>query len=167
MDISPDVAVVGAGPVGCVTALACAQRGARVLLLEAQAQARSRLAGEWLHPSGVQVLQRLGMEHIAAAADHPPGHGFAVFPGPEGPPIRLQYPDGLLGWTCEHRALVATLRETAAAHPLIRFLPGVRVAAIAGQHLQLAPTADAGATTLSAGLLVGADGRSSLVRRSL
>ena len=31
---SPDVAVIGGGPVGCVTALAFARKGARVLLLE-------------------------------------------------------------------------------------------------------------------------------------
>ena len=55
MEISPDFPAVGDGPVGCVTALACAQGGARVLLLEAQAQATSRMAGEWLHPSGVGV----------------------------------------------------------------------------------------------------------------
>jgi 2-polyprenyl-6-methoxyphenol hydroxylase-like FAD-dependent oxidoreductase len=126
MEISPDVAVVGAGPVGCVTALACAQRGARVLLLEAQAQATNRMAGEWLHPRGVGVLQRLGIERLEAVADHAPGKGFVVFSEPEGPPIVLDYPEGQRGWTCEHRLLVATLRQAAAAHPYIRFLSGAR-----------------------------------------
>jgi squalene monooxygenase len=163
----PDVAVIGAGPVGCVTALACAQRGARVVLLEAQSQAPNRMAGEWLHPCGVQILRRLGLERIGAAVDHPPGQGFVVFSEPDSPPIRLNYPDGMLGWTCEHRILVATLREAAATHPLIRLLPGVRVTGIEGQRLQFAQEGSAGTTTLSAELLVGADGRASLARRSL
>ena len=84
METTADVAVVGAGPVGCVTALACARRGARVVLLEAQAQATSRMAGEWLHPSAVGVLQRLGIGRLEAAADHAAGKGFTVFPGPGG-----------------------------------------------------------------------------------
>jgi 2-polyprenyl-6-methoxyphenol hydroxylase-like FAD-dependent oxidoreductase len=153
--------------VGCVTALACARRGARVLLLEAQAQSTNRMAGEWLHPSAVGVLQRLGIGRLEAASDHAPGKGFAVFPGPDGPPIVLDYPEGQRGWTCEHRLLVAALREAAAAHHLVRFMPGVRVAGIKGQRLQFTREGSHETTTVSAQLLVGADGRSSLVRRSL
>jgi 2-polyprenyl-6-methoxyphenol hydroxylase-like FAD-dependent oxidoreductase len=153
--------------VGCVTALTYAQRGARVLLLEAQANATSRMAGEWLHPCGVQVLQRLGLERLEAAADHPPGQGFVVYPEPDAPPIVLSYPDERLGWTCEHRTFVAKLREVAAGHSFIRFLPGVRVAAIDRQQLHLGTETNARTTPISAGLIVGADGRSSLARRSL
>jgi 2-polyprenyl-6-methoxyphenol hydroxylase-like FAD-dependent oxidoreductase len=167
METSADVAVVGAGPVGCVTALACARRGARVVLLEAQAQATSRMAGEWLHPGAVDVLQRLGIGRLEAVADHAPGKGFAVFPGPAGPPVVLDYPEGQRGWTCEHRLLVAALRQAAAAHPLVRFLPGARVAGIDGQRLRFTREGSHEPATLSAQLLVGADGRSSLVRRSL
>jgi flavin-dependent dehydrogenase len=50
-----DVAVIGAGPVGCVAALAFARRGRRVLLLEANPLASHRLAGEWLHPPAVEL----------------------------------------------------------------------------------------------------------------
>jgi 2-polyprenyl-6-methoxyphenol hydroxylase-like FAD-dependent oxidoreductase len=167
METSADVAVVGAGPVGCVTALACARRGARVVLLEAQAQTTSRMAGEWLHPSAVGVLQRLSVGRLEAVADHAPGKGFAVFPGPAGSPVVLDYPEGQRGWTCEHRLLVGALRQAAAAHPLVRFLPGARVAGIDGQRLHFTREGGHGTAILSAPLLVGADGRSSLVRRSL
>ena len=73
-----DVAVVGAGPVGCVTALAFARRGARVLLLEAQPTAADRLAGEWLHPAGLAVLQDFGLGAAVAAAEYSTGRGFVV-----------------------------------------------------------------------------------------
>ena len=69
-----DVAVIGAGAAGCITALAFARRGAQVLLLEAHPGASSRLAGEWLHPAGVRVLDALGLGGLADTA-HPPGRG--------------------------------------------------------------------------------------------
>jgi len=46
MPTCSDVAVVGAGPAGCVTALAFAQQGARVVLIECQAAGARKLAGE-------------------------------------------------------------------------------------------------------------------------
>jgi len=74
-----DIAVIGAGPVGLVTAAAFARKGARVLLLEANAGASRRLAGEWLHPPGVEALRRLDLLPEEILAGHPAGRGFAVF----------------------------------------------------------------------------------------
>src|SRR5581483_1243188 len=101
----PDVAVVGAGPVGCVTAVSRARAGARVVLLEAEPSAGTRLAGEWLHPSALDVLHRLG----ASPAGAHEGCGFVVYPNDGGPPTALPYPEGS-GLSCEHSQLVATLR---------------------------------------------------------
>jgi len=61
---SPDVAVIGGGPVGCVTALAFARKGAKVLLLEGNPRSAHRLAGECLHPPGVGVLEKLGLHDL-------------------------------------------------------------------------------------------------------
>src|SRR5919108_2123086 len=135
---APDVAVVGAGPTGCVTALAFAHQGARVVLLEASPQAARRLAGEWLHPAGVAILRRLGVETLPFAADHAVGHGFVVFPHDASAPIVLDYADGSAGLSCEHYRLVSTLREAAAAHPAVCFVPHARVTQVEQQRLTVA-----------------------------
>ena len=160
----PDVAIIGAGPVGCVTALSFARRGADVLLLESQAEPGKRLAGEWLHPPAVHVLQNLGVEASSpeAGAPHPPGKGFVVFPDDGSSPIVLRYPGGETSLTGHHHALVAALRDTAAHHPRIEFRSAVHVHSIDGQQLTFAA-----GSSRSAGLIVGADGRSSFVRRCL
>ena len=57
-----DVVVIGAGPVGCTAALAFAAKGADVLVLEANPKGAQRLAGEWLHPPALDVLEDLGVD---------------------------------------------------------------------------------------------------------
>ena len=54
---SYDVAVIGAGPVGSAAALAYADRGQQVLLLEANPKASQRFAGEWMHPPSTDLLR--------------------------------------------------------------------------------------------------------------
>ena len=55
-----DVVVVGAGPAGCATAIACAQRGMQVALLERATFPRHR-PGETLHPAIEPLLEQLGI----------------------------------------------------------------------------------------------------------
>ena len=160
-----DVAVIGAGAAGCITALAFARRGAQVLLLEAHPGASSRLAGEWLHPAGVRVLDALGLGGLADTA-HPPGRGFAVFPPDDGPPVHLEYPGGAVALTCDHARLVAALREAAAAHPHVSYVPFAHPTGLEGQRLTIERSGHA-AQSVVAGQIVGADGRSAITRRWL
>ncbi|MCH4872784.1 NAD(P)/FAD-dependent oxidoreductase [Pseudomonas sp. TMW22091] len=55
-----DVIVVGAGPAGCATAIACAQHGMHVALLERDSFPRHR-PGETLHPAIEPLLGQLGI----------------------------------------------------------------------------------------------------------
>src|SRR4051794_12695149 len=60
-DIDLDVAVVGAGPAGLVTAIACAERGLSVRVLDRRAAPIDKACGEGLMPDGLAVLEKLGV----------------------------------------------------------------------------------------------------------
>lgn len=162
-----DVAVVGAGPVGSLTAIAHASRGAKVLLLEANPKAAQRLAGEWLHPPALEILKRFGIDLPGAADPYPTGRGFVVFPEDDTEPMRLPYAGLSRGFSCHHTSLVSTLRQAAAEHPDVRYLPCSRVQEINGHQLYVSSKDRSGRATAIANRIVGADGRSSIVRRTL
>ncbi len=159
-----DVAVVGAGPVGSACALMHAQKGASVALLEANPKAASRLAGEWLHPPARQILKNLGV-HLDTQAKSFSGRGFVVFPEDSIDPILLPYADGIEGICCEHSELVSNLHRVVESEPNIDFFLPARVQAV--DECMLTYTSESETLTLSAARIVGADGRQSVVRKSL
>ncbi len=161
-----DVAVVGAGPAGCVAALAHARAGARVALLEANPRALDRLAGEWLHPRGVRILRELGID-LVADCSYESGRGFAVFPEDGSAPIVLPYADRDRGYSGEHAALVETLRKAATEHPSVVYLPGARVREIARGGVVFGRAGRGDEMRIGAGRVVGADGRASRMRAAL
>lgn len=55
-----DVIIIGSGPGGCATAIKCANKGLKVLLIEAKAFPRSH-PGETLHPGIEPLLKQLGV----------------------------------------------------------------------------------------------------------
>ena len=164
MTTNTDIVVVGAGPAGCAVARAYALAGQRVVLLEAEEQGKSRkrFAGEWLHPQGVDALKKLGFDAITAMQGRPQGRGFVVYPGHGESPVKLDYVEGQMGLAFHHGDLVDEMRQVVAQTEGVTFRQGVRVATVD----------DAGVTLESgerveASRVIGADGRSSVVRRSL
>jgi len=164
MTTNTDIVVVGAGPAGCAVARAYALAGQRVVLLEAEEQgkSRNRFAGEWLHPQGVDALKKLGFDAITAMQGRPQGRGFVVYPGHGESPVKLDYVEGQRGLAFHHGDLVDEMRQVVAQTEGVTFRQGVRVATVD----------DAGVTLESgerveASRVIGADGRSSVVRRSL
>jgi 3-(3-hydroxy-phenyl)propionate hydroxylase len=59
--VEPRVGIVGAGPVGVVAALACARRGMRVTLFEAEREIDHSPRAATTHPSTLEVLAGLGL----------------------------------------------------------------------------------------------------------
>ena len=159
-----DVVIVGAGPVGSLCALAHARKGARVALLEANPNASKRMAGEWLHPPAVRMLRDVGIR-LDTQPRSTTGKGFVVFPEDGSEPIMLPYPEGLHGLACEHAAIVSNLREAIENEPGVDFIAYARVRTVEDERVTF--SRNGSAETVTAARIVGADGRASIVRRSL
>jgi len=159
-----DVIVVGGGPAGCAAARAFGLSGQTVALLEADpaGKKKQRFAGEWLHPQGVEALQKLGFGEIAEKVGRPRGRGFVVYPGHHESPVKLDYVDGQIGLAFHHGHLVDEMRRIVAETPGVSFFPGVRVKS-ADDHGVVLENGE----RIEAGQVIGADGRASVVRRSL
>lgn len=161
------VVVVGAGPVGCLAALAMAQKEVPVLVLEANKQLSSRLAGEWLHPPGVEVLNQLGLGHIVEKDSHSKGQGFVVFPEDKSEPIILPYPSKTQALTFEHKVFVERLRKASFSHPLVKNLMGARVTRIVEQTIYFNLNGEEKELQIKAENIIAADGPLSIVRKYL
>ena len=159
-----DVAVVGAGPVGSLCALAHARKGARVALLEANPRASGRLAGEWLHPPAVRMLHDIGIA-LDGCPNSSTCNGFAVFPEDGSESILLPYPGGATGLAYEHAALVSELHAALEHEAGVDFYRGGRVRTVEDGRLSFALNGTE--RFMAAERVIGADGRASIVRRSL
>ena len=161
---SYDVVVIGAGPVGCVAAAAAARTGARVLVLEQNPDAARRFAGEWVHPTGVSVLDRLRIGRLEGAEART-GYGFVVFPDDGSDPIELPYPTGQVALACEHSRMVGALRERLGTMSSVDYVPHARVVDVDAHTVTF--RTERGDLSVHAGRVFGCDGRSSLARKSL
>ncbi len=161
-----DVVVAGAGPVGSVAAIAFANQGARVLLLEANPQAAARFAGEWIHPPGVGVLDRLRVGRLDDGGART-GYGFVVLTDDGGAPVELPYPDGQTALICEHSRNVASLRDHARACDGVDYRPYTRVTRVDGHRVWVEDRRAGRTRELTAGRVVAADGRKSALAASI
>lgn len=159
---SYDIVVIGAGPVGSTAAALFAERGRQVLLLEANPKAARRFAGEWMHPPGVKVLEQLGIDPFDAIESASPSVGFVVFPDDGSEPIELLYPKASVGFTCEHHALVDTLRRRARDCASVTYRPYARVTEVGGGWVRFDDAHSGRERRADAELIVGADGRGSI-----
>jgi len=159
-----DVAIIGAGPAGATAAIAFAQQGARVTLIEGYPGAAARFAGEWLHPPGVRTLRSLGVDVTGLARNR--GHGFAIFGDDAADPVCLPYDHGE-SISRVHEELVAHLREHAASLANVTYLPGHVFAGLEGNQIQLEDRSRSRRLSVRAERIIGADGRASKVRAAL
>ena len=158
-----EVAIVGGGPVGSLCAVAHARRGARVALVEVRPNKPRTLAGEWLHPRALRALEQFGI-HFSVPSHASMTDGFVVFPEDGSEPILLPYPNGIRGLACDHEHLVLRLREAAANEPNVDLIAG-RVRSVDDGRLTF--TRSGVEESVTADRIIGADGRASIVRRSL
>src|SRR5579875_826866 len=156
-----DLVVIGAGPVGATLAMLSARTGRKVALLDRATFPRDKACGEGLLPSGVRVLQDLGIDLAGLGFPELRGVRYrlacgrsaaAAFPGSPGRGVRRVVLD-------------ATLVQRAAATPGVRFHPGCPLVALVPSRRGI--EVHTGLGQLRAWTLVGADGLHSTTARLL
>jgi 3-(3-hydroxy-phenyl)propionate hydroxylase len=167
--------VVGAGPVGAVTALAFAQRGLDVTVLEADAAYDEKPRAATTHASTLEMLDALGVvdEVIAQGLisrrfqhwDRVSGELVAEFDfgrlaGETPHPYAVQ---------CESHKLVRIALAALARHANARVLRGHTVAGVVQDAAGVRATCETadGAAEIAGDYLVGTDGARSVVRKAI
>ncbi len=173
MTVEYDVAIVGARVAGSITASLLGEAGARVLLVDAARFPSDTISTHFFRGAGlVGMLRRLGiLEEVLASGAPPLTRQYSYHGGGRIPIIEPPQAPGDVGYALSVRRvtldeiLLARARRTAGVDvregtPVRRL---VRDAAgrVAGIELQLG----GGAEVVRARLVIGADGRNSLVAR--
>jgi squalene monooxygenase len=171
-----DVLIAGGGVAGAAAAAALSPLGLNVLIIEPKSSHGRRLAGELIHPPGIDGLKELGLldgdSGIGAEI-----RGFSIYPySPEQDnveSITLPYSEveGLThgGMAIEHETLKDHLLEKVRHFPGVEVWMGGRITRIEetsdSQDYAAIVTDETGDTRISARLIIGADGAMSQVRK--
>ena len=163
------VTVLGGGVAGLAGAIALAQRGAEVRLLEQADRISEVGAGLQITPNGAAVLSALGLgaelERVGHAAQ-----AVCLRNGRDGAPVlRLDLVRGghARGYHFVHRADLIAMLEAAARAAGVDIRLGQRVARVEHARDGLTLHLDGGRGQLTTPLLIGADGLHSRLRRAL
>ena len=159
--------MVGAGPCGAALALLLARSGWAVTLVDAAPpQAPRPYRGEGLMPSGLEALEAMGLWPLPAAVRHRPLRGWAMVVERRSLFAAAEPLAGDRGcWLVNQESLLGQLHAELARHNAARLLEGCPVRA-----LLRSPTGRVGGVVLADGrelgadLVVGCDGRQSLIR---
>ena len=158
-----DIITVGGGLGGSAIAKAMAEHGARILVLEREKQFRDRVRGEGMGPWGGAEAARLGLNHALEAARANRGY-FACGLGPQRDLVATT-PQGLPNLHVYHPAMQEMVLE-AAVRSGAQIVRGASVTSVVpGFPAKVEYAADGKAATERARLVIGADGRTSNVRR--
>ncbi|WP_242654101.1 NAD(P)/FAD-dependent oxidoreductase [Klenkia soli] len=152
-----DVVVVGGGPAGAAAALAARRHGASVLVLDRADFPRDKVCGDGIAPEALDVLAALGVDVDAVT------HGY-----PAVPRLRLTSPSGRTVERAMHRPAVVVPRAVLDGRVLEAALAaGAQFRRHTVRQITPGPDGVDVDGVLTTGVLVGADGAESVVRRAL
>jgi 2-polyprenyl-6-methoxyphenol hydroxylase-like FAD-dependent oxidoreductase len=164
-----DVLVAGAGPAGAALALILASQGISTVLVERQHDFQREFRGEVMMPSGLEVLEQLGID-LGAVPHRRPTQFRGYLNGRRF--LDLNVDAGAFGrhppLTVSQPHLLEHLVECAGREPCFSFVRGGTVRDLVerdGRVRGLRVSTDEGEREFKARLVVGADGRASVVRR--
>lgn len=169
-----DVVIAGGGMAGVAVAAALGEFGYRIAIVEPGMDAAKRLAGELLHPAGVQALDELGLLHAFQDTGASPVSGFSIsFSGSaHAGTIRLPY--ALLpgkahtAFAMEHGLIRERLISAASRLPGVTVLSPARITGVdltSQDRAEVVISAGGREARIGCRLVIGADGASSTVSR--
>ena len=163
-----DIITVGGGMGGAAMAKAMAEKGYRVLVLEREARFKDRVRGEWLAPWGVAEAQALGVYDslVAQCGHHPTGWETRLAGNSVGlRDLAATTVPGVQPLTFYHPSAQEALLEAAeaAGAEVRRGAPVQEVTS--GDVPSVSYEESGGSQSSAARLVVGADGRGSMVRK--
>ncbi len=171
-DRSVETVVVGAGPAGSATATLLAQAGHEVVLLDSAKFPRHKPCSEFVSPGTERLLTRFGAADLIAHGGGRPLKGMVV-QAPNGDRFQMEYSSSgsrRVAFAIPRLRLDATLVDTARCNG-VEIREHLRACAFHrsahGVHTLTVRDRDGETGQIHARLVIGADGRHSLVARSL
>ncbi|MGH2758466.1 MAG: FAD-dependent oxidoreductase [Actinomycetota bacterium] len=175
MTDTPDVVIVGGGIAGSALGTVLARRGLDALVLEKQTEYRDRVRGESMLGWGVAETKRLGLYDVLVdAGGHVTDRVVQYTPWADAAtseanpiPIGALVKDVAGSLNLQHRVACEVLAQ-AACDAGARVIPGVRsTTVVAGGPPQISFATNGEEHTSRPRLVIGADGRSSGVRKQV
>lgn len=163
-----DVLVVGGGPAGAATAIFLRQRGHHVTLLDEARFPRDKVCGEGISPEAWRLLRAMGADADVRALAPRAVRGMRLH-APDGTVFAGTYASADAGFAVRRSAFDAALLAVA-RRAGVTVREGLRASALLGQSGVVTGVSAANGTgpeRLSARIVVGADGRRSMVARRL
>ena len=161
------VVIIGAGPTGLTLAMLLAQRGITVKLIEASRSFRRIFRGEALMPSGMDAIDQMGLADLVEKIPHRAIDAWE-FHIENRPIFRVDEPMESGGKPCtlvSQPALLAAVLDRATYCEDFELIQGAAMKELLWQNNRVSGVQLSDGQEIAADLVIGADGRNSIVRQ--
>jgi 2-polyprenyl-6-methoxyphenol hydroxylase-like FAD-dependent oxidoreductase len=161
------IVIIGAGPTGLTLAMLLAQRGITVTLVEVSRNFRRTFRGEALMPSGLEAIEQMGLSDIIERIPHRPLDAWE-FLIENRSIFRVEEPLEAGGKPCtliSQPAFLEAVLAEASECSSFEFISGAAVKDLVWQDERVIGVTLGDNRQIFADLVIGADGRNSIVRQ--